>query len=88
VHNPWRRRLARLYEDGNLGWSAAALSSRSSLAPLIAIGLLALTIVAASLAPVLFLHGIIVAGGPGGLQGSSTGASGGPDTAPAALLIS
>ena len=42
-------------------------------------GLSALTIVAASLAPVLMLHGIIVAGRPGGLQGSCARASGGPD---------
>ncbi len=51
-------------------------------------GLSALTIVAASLAPVLLLHGIIVAGRPGGLQGSRAMATSAPDAAPAGLLIS
>jgi iron(III) transport system permease protein len=48
----------------------------------------ALGAVAASLAPVLLLHGIIVAGRPGGLQGSPAMAISAPDSAPASLLIS
>jgi iron(III) transport system permease protein len=41
--NQWRRRVSRLRESGNLGWSVAAfLISLIALAPVIAIGVLAL----------------------------------------------
>jgi len=41
--SPWRRRVARLRESGNLGWSVAALIiSLIALAPVIAVGVLAL----------------------------------------------
>jgi len=41
--SPWRRRASRLRESGNLGWSVAALIiSLIALAPVIAVGVLAL----------------------------------------------
>jgi iron(III) transport system permease protein len=41
--SPWRRRVSRLRESGNLGWSVAALIiSLIALAPMIAVGVLAL----------------------------------------------
>jgi len=41
--SPWRRRVSRLRESGNLGWSVAALIiSLIALAPVIAVGVLAL----------------------------------------------
>jgi iron(III) transport system permease protein len=51
-------------------------------------GLSALTIVAASLAPVLLLHGIIVAGRPGGPARRRSTTPAGPETAMPGLLIS
>jgi iron(III) transport system permease protein len=51
-------------------------------------GLSALTIVATSLAPVLLLHGLIVAGRPGGVQGRYASALTAQDLAAPQLLIS
>jgi len=50
-------------------------------------GLSALTIVAASVVPVLLLHGVIVAGRPGGFQGRRNVVASGPELATPSLLI-